>query len=226
MEKRLKDLNKIHLSRAQVEGIRKSIKKHTQQRLAERIEHLVAAGDGMDDGAEIDDIGRMVSRVEERFIERVVDEMLSGCELEREKGPGPDGGEWGAEHEDEVKTEPYDFALSDKLRETHAKYERLVGEISRLRARGGPRPPNSSSGAGSTTDPHAISQLIARTLRQRVAECVRTSHENKERNPPSEPGLEKKNCPHNVERVVEIFNETTATIGATETLLQAARFNS
>lgn len=129
METRPGEGSGVHVSRGQVEGIRGSLERHMQSRLAERLAQL-ADEDTETETEDRRELERLLeTNVEGRFLDRLVQELCGACVVDEDG----DGDEHEGGHAEARKVEPYDFALNDRLRTTYQHFEDLVQDTCQLR---------------------------------------------------------------------------------------------
>lgn len=118
---------RIHVSLAQLVGIKGSLRKHLHLKLQEKFAQL----DSMGIDADVQLMkGKLVDDIEGEFLDSLMDQLEMSVVID-------DGNvyENGDDHDaiENEKTEPYDFALNDKLRATYQEFEDNVEKTCKLR---------------------------------------------------------------------------------------------
>lgn len=215
----------VHVSGAQVLGIRDSLLKHIHKRLEQRLEQLHnEEGEEEGEEAQENDIQELknflVKNIEGQFIDTLMNKLCNSCIVddfnyqERE-----DDTEEIEENDDNRKVEPYDFALNDKLRTTYQQFEDIVEDICHLRSE---IPPELSQKVHEQlTNDVSIIQHITK---ERV-NATNTILQSLETQPSSYTTLDNMHQPVDISTLHSVKNNFNNTVLSTETISRVAQFH-
>jgi small nuclear ribonucleoprotein (snRNP)-like protein len=122
MQTRLDEHDKVHVSHMQLEAIKKALEEHDNNY------NLV--------DADSKEMMQIVNGVKKKFVQALMDELMIACSVQEDKKifeyGSKDDSYMQNNNESFERVEPYDFALTDRLRNVHQNYEEMIAKSCHL----------------------------------------------------------------------------------------------